>query len=38
MTFAKYRTQTFTFNEFRELELYEEISRVDKLLNHLKKK
>ena len=37
MTFVKYRTQTFTFNEFRELELYKEIKKVDKLLEHLKR-
>lgn len=37
MTFIKYRTQTFTFNEFREQELYKEIKKVDKLLDHLKR-
>ena len=37
MTFVKYRTQTFTFNEFREMELYKEIKKVDKLLEHLKR-
>ncbi len=37
MAFAKYRTQTFTFDEFMNKELYEEISRVDKLLDHLKR-
>lgn len=37
MVFARNRIQTFTFKEFKENELYKEIKKVDKIIEHLKK-
>ena len=37
MVLMRDRVQTFTFSEFKEMELYKEMKKVDKLLEHLKK-
>lgn len=37
MVLMRNRVQSFTFSEFREIELYNEMKRIDKLLEHLKR-